>query len=60
VGVAIRAFATRLYPARRRAVPIVPPPAFPLLGSKLTDLSIETVGGDASVNDSAARHIARA
>jgi hypothetical protein len=63
-GVAIRAFATRLYPARRRAVPIVvpilPPPAFPLLGSKLTDLNMETVGGDASVNDSAARHIARA
>jgi len=39
-------------------VPIVPPPAFPLLGSKLTDLNIEAVGGD--VNESAARHIARA
>jgi hypothetical protein len=59
-GVAIRAFASRFIPARRRAVEIVPPPAFPLLGSKLTDLSIDAVGGDASVNDSAARHIARA
>ena len=49
-----------LSPRAARAVPIVPPPAFPLLGSKLTDLNMETVGGDASVNDSAARHIARA
>jgi hypothetical protein len=61
VGVALRAFSARLIPARRRAVPIVvpilPPPAFPLLGSKLTDLNIETVGGP---DDSAGRHIARA
>jgi hypothetical protein len=65
VGVAIRAFGARFIPARRRAVPIVvpivvpvlPPPAFPLLGSKLTDLNIETVG---SPDDSAARQIARA
>ena len=61
VGVSIRAFGARFIPARRRAVPIVvpivPPPAYPLLGSKLTDLNIETVG---SPDDSAARQIARA
>jgi hypothetical protein len=61
VGVAIRTFAMRFYPARRRAVPIVvpilPPPAFPLLGSKLTDLNMDAVG---SPDDSAARQIARA
>jgi hypothetical protein len=60
VGVAIRAFASRLIPAHRRAVPIVPPPAFPMLGSKLTDLGIDSVGGDVNVTESSARHIARA
>ncbi len=61
VGVGIRAFASRLSPSRRRAVPIVPPPAYPMLGSKLADLGIaDAVSGDARVNDSTARHIARA
>ena len=61
VGAAIRAFGARLVPAHRRAVPIVPPPAFPMLGSKLTDLGLgEAVGGDVHANESGARHIARA
>ena len=61
VGAAIRAFGARLVPAHRWAVPIVPPPAFPMLGSKLTDLGLgEAVGGDVHANESGARHIARA
>ncbi|HEY0783024.1 MAG TPA: hypothetical protein VGE98_11240, partial [Thermoanaerobaculia bacterium] len=60
VGVAIRAFGSRLIPARRRAVPIVPPPAFPMLGSKLTDLGIDTGAGEVRVNESGAHRIARA